>query len=109
MCKYKFKCQFFDISDCKKLLTQHKCAKNEIINNRNLTDGPSFSGKTHLLKKKLDFILLGNSLIRSPEHNDDDFNTEQKIRDISDHEISINVSDDIIEYNQTELINFSQE
>ena len=94
---------------CKEMVPKHKCEKTRKKYKRTLSVGPSFSGDTPLMKKNLKNKILRKNffLTESTQQYNDQFKREEEIRERSDYEDSIIVSDDMLDYNQKQFNPFS--
>ena len=84
---------------------QNISVRKNITNNKILTVGRSYSGKTQLIFKELKNIFdrVFFTITSSPENYNDNFNTEEAIQKMKKYESSIVVFDDLLEPNQKQL------
>ena len=75
---------------------------------RNLIVGLSFSGLFHLLLKKLKLVSQRDVFTKtsSLDLHIDDSSTDEKNRQIKEHEVDVSVFDDMLDYNQKALDRF---
>ena len=83
----------------KKWLPKPKREKNKINNNRSSIIGPSFSGKTYLILRKLKLVINRDKFVitRTPEQFIVDFKVEEGNRETRDFEAGIVVSGGLLD------------